>query len=176
MLGFDLARLMMNQRAQLALLLAGAARQDEQRHALGKRARHRIDHVVAASAVGYADDADFTGGACIAVGCEADARLMREGQDLWTLAPAQREKQLEREVARDAENVSCADLAEIGDQEIAHRHMPFHPRALLLHSCKTHSSRLPPRAPAESAGLGPGAGVEYKKKTKPCLADFSECN
>ena len=30
-----------------------------------------------------------------------------------------------------ADDVSRADLAEVGDQEIAHRHMPFHPRALL---------------------------------------------
>ena len=160
MLGFDFARLMVNQRAQLALLFAGAARQDEQRHALGKRARHRIDHVVAARAVGHADDADFAGRARVAVGRETDARLVRKGQDLRPLAPAQGEKQLEREVARNAENVGYADLAQVGDQEIAHRHVPFQPRALLSHHLAIivadWRTRLARRAPANP--LGPWAG------------------
>ena len=156
MLGLDLARLMVNQRAELALLLAGAAGQDEQRHALGKRARHRVDHVVAAGAVGHTDDADFAGGARIAVGRETDARLVREGHDLRPLAPAQGEKQLEREIARDAENVGCADLAQVGDQEIAHRHVPFHPR-VLLSVLRLTVADWRSVLPLNPCGLGPGA-------------------
>src|SRR5712692_712079 len=45
MLGFDFARLMMDQRAELALLLAGAARENQQWHPLRERSRDGIHHV-----------------------------------------------------------------------------------------------------------------------------------
>ncbi len=160
MLGLYLARLMVNQRAQLALFLPRSSGQDEQGHALGKRARHRVDHVVPAGAVGHTNDADLAGGARVSVGGETDTWFMREGKDLRPLTPAEREKQLEGEVARDAENVSCADLAEIGDQKVAHRHVPFHPRALLCVLRVTVADWRP--LLAQSTDLGPNAPVEYK--------------
>src|SRR5580700_5441411 len=81
---------------------------------------------MAAGAVGDADDADFPGRARIAVRRKADARLMRQRDDFHPMLAAQREKQLEREVAGDAENMRHANLAQVRDQEIAQRHMPLH--------------------------------------------------
>ena len=125
-LRFDLARLVMNQGAELALLLAGTAGKDQNRHALRKRSRDRIDHVMAAGAVGDADDADFAGRARVAVGRETDARLVRQRDDFHPVLAAQREKQLEREVAGDAKDMRHANLAQVRDQKIAQRHMPLH--------------------------------------------------
>ncbi len=67
----------MDQGAQLALALAGTAGEDQHRHPLGERAGYRVDHVVAAGAVGHADHADPAGGAGIAVGGEANPRFVR---------------------------------------------------------------------------------------------------
>ena len=76
MLRFDLAGLVMDQRAEFALLFAGTAGENQDRHALGERSRDWIHHVVAAGAVGDAYDSDLAGRARVAVGGEADARLM----------------------------------------------------------------------------------------------------
>ena len=82
LLRFDLARLMMDQRTQLALALARAAGKNQHRHPLREGAGYRVDHVVAAGAVGHAGDADAAGGARVAVGGETDSRLVRQGQHL----------------------------------------------------------------------------------------------
>src|SRR6266481_1004397 len=77
----DLLGLMMDQLPELALLLARPAAHDEDRHPLRERAGDGIHHVVAAGAVGDADDPDAAGRARVAVGGEADPRLVRERHD-----------------------------------------------------------------------------------------------
>ncbi len=77
MLRFYFAGLMMDQRSEFAFLLAGAAGENQNRHALGERSRNRIHHVVTAGAVGHADHADSSGRARVTVGSESDAGFMR---------------------------------------------------------------------------------------------------
>ncbi len=72
-LGLDLSRLMVDQHAELAFFLSRAAADDENRHALGKRGGDRVDHVVTAGAVGYADGADAAGCARVTIGGKAHA-------------------------------------------------------------------------------------------------------
>ena len=96
---------------ELALLVARAAAQDQQRHALGERARDRVHHVVPAGAVGDAHDADATGRARVAVGGEADAGLVRQRHDAQPAARAEAQEEPEHEIAGDAEEVRDADLA-----------------------------------------------------------------
>ncbi len=54
-LRLDLLRLVVDEHAELALLLAWAAADYEDRYSLGERASDRIHHVVAARTVGDAD-------------------------------------------------------------------------------------------------------------------------
>src|SRR5580704_3117143 len=135
-LRFDLARLVMNQGAELALLFTGTAGKNQNRYALRKRSGDGIYHVVAAGAVGDADDADFAGRARVAVGREAYARLMRQRDDFHPVLAPQREEQLQRQVAGNAKHVRHANLAQVRDQEIAQRHVPLHsarpPRSQLI--------------------------------------------
>jgi hypothetical protein len=51
---------------------------------------------------------------------------MRKRDDLQPMTPPERKEQLEREIARDAENMLHPDFAQVGNQEIAERHMPLH--------------------------------------------------
>ena len=81
---------------------------------------------MSAGAVGHAHDPDFAGSARVAVSRKADPRLVRQGQHLEPMFAAQREEQLEREVAWNAKNVGDADLAQIGDHEIAQGHPSLH--------------------------------------------------
>ncbi len=81
---------------------------------------------MAAGAVGDASDADFAGGARVAISREADAGLVRQRNDFHPVLAAERKKQLEREVARDAKHVRHAYLAQVRDQEVAQRHVPLH--------------------------------------------------
>ncbi len=97
---------------------------------------------MAAGAVGDADDADFAGRACVAVGREAYARLVRQGNDFQPMLAPQREEQLEREVAGDAENMRHANLAQVRDQEIAQRHVPLHSAFALLELRYCNKARL----------------------------------
>ncbi len=100
-LRLDLLRLVVDELSELALLLARAAADDQDRHALGERARDRVHHVVAAGAVGDADDADAAGRARVAVGGEADAGLVRQGDDLRAARPPELEEQVDHEIARE---------------------------------------------------------------------------
>src|SRR5690348_10488577 len=125
-LRFDLAGLVMDERAELALLFPRAAGEDKERHPLGERPGDGIDHVVAAGAVGNAYDADFAGRAGIAVGGEANARFMREGENFEIMFLAQRKEELEGKIAGYAENVTYACFAQIGDQKVANGYVPLH--------------------------------------------------
>ena len=125
-LRLDLLRLVVDQRAELALLVARTAAQHQQRHALGERSRDRVHHVVSARAVGDAHDADATGRARVAVGGEADARLVRQRHDAEPAARAEAQEEPQHEIAGDAEEMRDPDLAEVGDQEVAERHRGLH--------------------------------------------------
>src|SRR5688572_18226680 len=81
-LGLDLSRLMVDQHAELAFFLSRATADDENRHALGKRGGDRVDHVVTARAIGYADGADAAGCTRVTIGGKAHAGFMRQRNDL----------------------------------------------------------------------------------------------
>src|SRR5207253_6452420 len=120
-LRLDLLRLVMDERAELALLFARPAADHQHGHALRERAGDRVHHVVPTRAVGDAHDADPSRGACVAVGREADARLVRERDDLEPARLPEAREQPQYEIARDAEEVRDADLLEVGDPEVADR-------------------------------------------------------
>ena len=111
---------------ELALLVAGAAAQHQQRDALRERARDRVHHVVAARAVGDAHHADASGGARVAVGREAHPGLVRQRDDAQPASRAEADEEAEHEVARDAEEMRDADLPQVGDQEVAEDHRRLH--------------------------------------------------
>src|SRR5262249_32447520 len=163
-LRLDLLRLMVNQDAELVLLLARPAADDEHRDVLGERPADGIHHVVPTGAVGDAHHAEPPGRARVPVGGEADTRLVREGDDLEAAGPPQPREEAKHEVARNAEEVADADLLEVGDQEVAEAHPRSHripggpcgararfARAPLLR-CPPDPRRrtLPPAAPLES--------------------------
>src|SRR5579872_4609119 len=117
---------MMNQRAELAFFFTRTAGKNQQRYSFGKRPGDRIHHIMTARAIGDANYANFTRRARIAVSGKAHSRLMGKGMDLEVVFAPEGEEQLEREVARDPEDMADANLAQIGDQEVAERHTPFH--------------------------------------------------
>ncbi len=126
-LRLDLLRLVMDELPELALLLARPAAHDQDRHPFRERPGDGVHHVVAAGAVGDADDADAARGARVAVGGEADARLVRQGHDLEPARAPELEEQVDHEVARNAEQMRDPDLLEIRDQEVADAHpRPHH--------------------------------------------------
>jgi hypothetical protein len=51
---------------------------------------------------------------------------MREGENFEIMLLAQRKEELEGKIAGNAENVTYACLAQIGDQKVADGHVPFH--------------------------------------------------
>src|ERR1700677_3842291 len=103
MLRFNLARLMMDQGAELAFFLARAAGEDQERHPFGKGSGNRIDHVMATGAISYADHANVAGCASIAVGGEAYAGLVRQRQDFKIVFASQGKEELQRQISRNAE-------------------------------------------------------------------------
>src|SRR5262249_16383602 len=118
----SLVALMMDQGAELALLVTGAAAQDQQGHAFGERAGDRVHHVVAAGTVGDAHHPDAARSARVAVGGEADAGLVRERHHAQTAPRPEAQKEPEDEVSGDAEEMRDADLSQVGDEEVAERH------------------------------------------------------
>src|SRR5262249_49582087 len=128
-LGLDLLGLVMDQGAELPLVLSRSAADDEDGDPLGERAGDRVHHVVAAGAVGDADDADPARGAGAAVGREPHAGLVRQGDDVQPMPPPKPHEQPEDQVARDAEEMGDADPPQVGDQEVAERHRRPHPSA-----------------------------------------------
>jgi hypothetical protein len=142
-LRIDVLCLMVDERADLPFLVRRSAADDEDRHALGERAGDRVHHVVAARPVGDADDAEPPGRARVAVGCEADAGLVREGDDLEPARAPEAKKEPHHEIARDAEQMRDADLAEVGDQKVAEVHVRLHGDILSGCAAKTKISVVP---------------------------------
>src|SRR5262249_50669945 len=126
MLRFDFAGLMMDHRIELALFLTRTAGKNQQRHSFRKRARNRINHVVAAGAVGYEDHPDFAGRPRVTVRGEPDSGLVGERENLQSVLSSEDKKQLECQIAGDSEQMAYAELADVSCDELSQPHPPFH--------------------------------------------------
>ena len=104
------------------LLLTRPPADHEHRDVLGERTADGIHHVVPAGTVGDADHREPAGRPGIAVGGEADSRLVREGDDAEPAGPPEPREEAEHEIARNAEEMLDADLLQVGDQEVAEAH------------------------------------------------------
>jgi hypothetical protein len=111
---------------ELALRLAGATRDDQQRDLLGVGSGHRVHQIVPPGTVGDADHAQPAGAAGIAVGREAHRRLVGEGHDLEPTAGAEAVEEAEHQVAGEPEDVLDPGATQVGHQEVAELHPGAH--------------------------------------------------
>ena len=150
-LRFERFHFVVHEQAGLALELAGAARDDNQRRFLGVRAGDRVDHVQPARAIGDETDAEAVGDACGAVGGEPDGGLVAEGDESKPGVVLQRVVQIEHEVAGNAENLLHARGVQLVEEKLMQLHMmtPAHsPKPMRAKPARSQNARMMTSSPS----------------------------
>ena len=100
-----------------------AAREHDERRLLRVRAGHRVDHVQAARAIGDQAHAEAVGDAGAAVGGKSHRRLVAEPNQPEAAVAFERLEEIEREVARETEDVADTVFPQLVEEEGAERHV-----------------------------------------------------
>ena len=74
------------------------------------------------------EHAELSGAPRVGVRGETDGGLVRERDDLEPTAKRELVEEIQDEVARKAEDVADAEAVQVGDQEVAERHLGLHAR------------------------------------------------